>query len=258
MEGGAIETVLDYFAEAPGLTGWETIAFYALSVFTSAMTAGAGIGGGVVLLAAFTMVYTPAIVIPVHAVIQLGSNGGRAILMYRDVLFLYLPMFVLGSAIGGFAGAQVFAELPVALLRALLAVFILYAAWGPQIRALAPSKPVFLGLGVLTSFAGVFVGGTGPMIAPFIAAASPARHGVVATHAAMMTLHHLTRIGAFGIIGFAFGPYMGFIIGMIATGFVGTLVGRHFLNKIPERTFRIVFKTILTALALRLLYAALA
>lgn len=232
------------------------MAFYALSFVTSGMTAAAGIGGGLVLLAVMTTVYPPTVLLPVHAVIQLGSNGGRALVMLRDVLVEYLPAFLLGSIIGALAGAQIFAELPVTVLRTVLALFILYAAWAPALRALAPSRRTFFGVGAVASFLGMFVGGTGPMIAPSIAAASERRQSVVATHAAFMTFLHLIRIGAFGILGFAFAPYAGFVIGMIATGFAGTLVGRHFLNKLPERAFRIVFKTILTALALRLLWTA--
>lgn len=261
MEAGTIDTAINmltsyFLTHVPGLTPWEAVGFYALSFFTSGMTAAAGIGGGLVLLAAMTTVYAPGVLIPVHAVIQVGSNGGRAIMMRRDILFLHIPAFTLGSMIGGFAGAQIFAELPVSLLRALLALFILYAAWAPMPRFLRPSKRMFFGLGTITSFLGIFVGGTGPMLAPVIAAASPTRHGIVATHAAMMTLHHITRIAAFGLIGFAFGPYLGFIIGMIVTGLIGTMVGRQFLNRLPEKTFRVVFKTILTVLAVRLLYSA--
>lgn len=240
----------------PELSPWEAVAFYVLSFFTSAMTAAAGIGGGVVLLAIMAAVYPPGVLIPVHGMVQLGSNGGRALLMARHVMLGYMPAFLFGGLLGGLAGAQIFAELPVALLRTLLALFILYAAWGPAIRALAPSRRTFFGVGLLASFAGIFVGGTGPMIAPFIAAASADRREVVATHAAFMTFQHIIRVGAFIVIGFAFAPFAGFVIAMVATGFAGTVAGRYFLNRLPERAFRIVFKTVLTLLALRLLWTA--
>ena len=221
------------------------------------MTAAAGIGGGIVLLAVLTTAYPPFVLIPVHAVVQLGSNGGRALIMLRHVMWKYLPAFLAGALIGGWAGAEIFAELPVSLLRIILALFILYMVWGPQPKALAPSQRTFVGVGFATSFAGIFVGGTGPMIAPFLAAASPERHAVVATHAMYMTFVHIIRIGAFGFIGFAFAPYAGFLIGMVVTGFIGTVAGRYLLDRIPERAFRIAFKAILTVLALRLLYAAI-
>ena len=251
-----IDFIIDFFATVPDLAAWEAVGFYVLSFFTSAMTAAAGIGGGIVLLAALTTVYPPFVLIPVHAVVQLGSNGGRALIMLRHVMWRYLTAFLAGAAVGGVVGAQIFAELPTSLLRIILGLFILYMVWGPQPKALAPSHRTFAGVGFATSFAGIFVGGTGPMIAPFIAAATPERRTVVATHAMLMTFVHIIRIAAFGVLGFAFAPYAGFVIGMIVTGFLGTVAGRYLLDRIPERAFRVAFKTILTILALRLLYAA--
>jgi uncharacterized membrane protein YfcA len=61
---------------------------------------------------------------------------------------------------------------------------------------------------------------------------------------------------AFGAVGFAFGPYLPLLAGLLACGFAGTYAGRHLLDRLPERAFRIGLKTILTAIALRLLYSA--
>ena len=43
---------------------------------------------------------------------------------------------------------------------------------------------------------------------------------------------------------------------MIATALVATWAGRQTLDHVPERLFRIVFRIILTLLALRLLWVA--
>jgi uncharacterized membrane protein YfcA len=43
---------------------------------------------------------------------------------------------------------------------------------------------------------------------------------------------------------------------MIATSFIGTWLGKRVLDVIPERLFRIAFQTILTVLALRLIWIA--
>ena len=44
---------------------------------------------------------------------------------------------------------------------------------------------------------------------------------------------------------------------MILSEFLGTWAGTALLNTIPERAFMILFKTVITLLALRLLYAAM-
>ena len=60
------------------------LAFFLLtlaSLVTSFMTAAFGIGGGVVLIVVMALLVPPAALIPVHGIIQLGSNGGRVTIM---------------------------------------------------------------------------------------------------------------------------------------------------------------------------------
>ena len=102
----------------------------------------------------------------------------------------------------------------------------------------------------------MFVGGTGPFVAAFV---SPDRFGkepTVATHAACMTFQHGLKVVVFGMLGFAFGPWIPLLVAMVMGGFLGTLAGRVVLLKLPERAFAIAFKTVLTLLALRLLWSA--
>jgi uncharacterized membrane protein YfcA len=94
-------------------------------------------------------------------------------------------------------------------------------------------------------------------VAPFAAAASEKRQEVVATHATMMTIQHGFKIIAFGVLGFAFGPYIPLLVGLLACGFAGTWAGKHMLNALPEKAFRIGLKTLITVLAIRLLFKGL-
>ena len=72
----------------------------------------------------------------------------------------------------------------------------------------------------------------------------------------LMTFQHLFKAVAFGVLGFAFGPYWPLLIGLLAFGAVGTYCGRFALDYLPERLFRVSLRSILTLLGLRLLYAA--
>jgi uncharacterized membrane protein YfcA len=82
-----------------------------------------------------------------------------------------------------------------------------------------------------------------------------ARMTHVATHALLMTVQHLLKTVAFGFLGFAFSQWMPLIAAMIASGFLGTVVGRHVLVRIDEKRFKIVLNAILIVLALRLIWA---
>ena len=104
----------------------------------------------------------------------------------------------------------------------------------------------------------MFVGGTGPLIAPFIRATTNERRMTVATPAAFMSWQHGVKILTFGVLGFSFAPYLSIISCMIVFGIVGTWSGKTILLWMPERIFRKTFSFVLTVLALRLLYESLA
>ncbi|MCB1915218.1 MAG: hypothetical protein KDG52_05820, partial [Rhodocyclaceae bacterium] len=66
---------------SPGL--WLGLVLTA--AFTSMMTAALGAGGGVMLLAVMAQVLPPQVIIPVHGIVQMGSNLGRAIMAWRHI-----------------------------------------------------------------------------------------------------------------------------------------------------------------------------
>jgi uncharacterized membrane protein YfcA len=99
----------------------------------------------------------------------------------------------------------------------------------------------------------MFVGGTGPLVSAFLSPERLGREKLVATHAACMTTQHGLKGLAFGFLGFQFLPWLPVMAAMIASGFVGTLTGRRILQRLPERLFTRLFRTVLTLLGLRLL-----
>ena len=72
-----------------------------------------------------------------------------------------------------------------------------------------------------------------------------------------MSIVHIAKLVAFGILGVGFGSYAPLMAAMIATSIAGTWLGKMALDRIPERLFRITFQAILTVLALRLIWIAL-
>ncbi len=228
----------------------------AVSFLASLISASMGLGGGMLMLAVMALYIAPAALVPLHAAVQLGSNTGRAILMLRNVMTGILPAFVLGSIIGVLAGGQLVVVLPVLLLKAVLAIFILYTVWVPKFSARKPGQKTIFAVGTASSFATMFVGATGPLVAPFVAASSNERREVVATHAMLMTLQHLLKLLTFGFLGFAFQAWLALLAGLLLCGFAGTWVGMQGLNKLPEQAFRVGLKVVLTIIALRLLWDA--
>ncbi len=223
-----------------------------LAGFTSALTAMAGIGGGVVMLAAMASLLPPAAIIPVHAVVQVGSNIGRALVMRRWIDGMRLLPFLLGSLVGVTLGGSLAVNLPGEALRLVLGLFILQTVWLP-IAAMAAIKGRGLALGgAIASFLTMLVGATGPYVLALLKPLGLERQGIVATHAAMMTAQHGLKIIAFGVLGFAFAPWLPLIAAMVAAGFIGTLIGSRLLGRLSEHQFELIIKTLLTVLALDL------
>ncbi len=202
-----MSTFIAVLTDAPGLTLSVFALMCVISFIGSVMATTLGLGGGALVIAVMALFFPPAALIPLHGVVQLGSNIGRAALMRSQVMGRLVPVFVLGSVIGALAGTELVIALPVALLQLVLAMVIVYTAWAPGFRGGEPSLAKFFGVGMVGAFVTMFVGATGPLIAPFAAAISPDRRVVVATHAMLMSFQHGLKIIAFGMLGFAFWPY---------------------------------------------------
>ena len=76
----------------------------------------------------------PAVLLPVHGVVQIGSNFGRAVLMRRDIARPLVLPFLLGSIAGVALGAQIVGLLPRSAMLALLGAFILWSVWSPKLK----------------------------------------------------------------------------------------------------------------------------
>lgn len=233
--------------------GWPVAGTLAtLSFISSFITVAFGIGGGAVMLAVLAVMLPAAAIIPVHGLVQLGSNAGRLSIMLSHVQRSVLPAFVIGALIGVSIGGSMVVQLPAGAIQLGVGAFILWSVFFRPPVWLRGSAGV---TGLFSSFLTMFFGGTGPFVATFVKAQDLDRVRHVATHAALMTVQHLLKIVVFGFLGFAFAQWIGFVALLVAAGFVGTVVGRHALTKIDEQKFRVALNLVLTLLALRLIWS---
>ena len=242
-----------------GTPGVDTLTFFALtaaSLITAFVGVFTGAAGGVMLLGLMALALPPAVLLPIHTVVMLGSGITRTMIMWRDVIRGMVLPFVAGAAIGAVAGANVFVALPQSMLLLILGVFMLIVTWLPKLGRIGPERGRFVVLRFFTTFLGVFVSATGSLLAPFLASATPNRYKLVATMGALMTVTHIAKLFAFGFIGFAIGSFLPLMAAMIAFGAVGNWLGEVALHKTSEQRFRLVLQVILTLLALRLIWSA--
>lgn len=215
-----------------------------------------GIGGGVLLLAILASVLPPAALIPVHGLVQLGSNGNRAIMTRQHIDWSMVKSFTVGALIGALAASFVVIQLPLYLIQLCVALFILFLIWGPKPQRHQVSKNAQITYGAATTFLSMFVGATGPLVASVVHRQSYDKQSITATFATCMSFQHLLKMLVFSLVGFAFWQWLPLIILMIVGGMFGTWIGLKMLNKIPTGLFKVIFKALITLLALRLLWQA--
>lgn len=236
----------------PELSVLSSVALLGISFMGSFITAAFGIGGGVVVLAVFASLLSPAALIPIHGVVQLGSNAGRAIIMRAHIDWPIWSIFVIGTFVGVVIGGVIVIDLPPQVIQIAIGCFVF---WSVMSRPPAIFRRSAWLVGIISSTLTMFFGATGPFVSAYLKTRNYDRMGQVAMQGACMTVQHGLKVIAFGILGFAFGPYIPLVVGMIAFGFIGTIVGRRVLMRIDEKRFKLALNGILILLSLRLIWS---
>jgi uncharacterized membrane protein YfcA len=244
------------FLGVPGMDGLVFSGLALASFCTAFFGMITGAGGGPILLALMAMVMPPASLIPVHTVVQLGVGSSRTVFLWRFILWPTVVPFMIGSILGAALAAPIFVSLPSAVLQGIVGLFILLIAWMPEFGRIGPERGRFAILGFGMTFLAMFVSSTGSLLAPFVAGISPDRRNYASTTAGLMSMSHIVKLVAFGLMGFAVGAYLPLMAAMVATAALGNWLGRKVLFRMREDLFRVVLKVLLTALALRLLWVA--
>jgi uncharacterized membrane protein YfcA len=228
-----------------------------LAGFTSFLTAAMGAGGGLLLLVVMASFMPMTAVIPVHGLVQLGSNANRMLLTHRFIDINMLKYFVIGGLIGALMASFVVSDLPLDWMKLAVGGFVLFLLWGskPSIKESSPLGKAVAGL--ITTFLSMFVGASGPLVGSYLHTKSFDKMRFTGTFSACMTMQHSLKVVVYGVAGFAFWQWLPLVIGMIAAGAVGTFFGLKALTKIPMEKFQRLVQIMLSVLAINLMYQAI-
>lgn len=237
---------------------WQAALIILFSFVGSAITAAFSIGGGLLLIAIISFLVPAGAVIPVHGAIMIGSNAGRASLLFRYIDWRIIGWFTAGALLGALFGSRVVAVLPAWAFRLSIAGFILFTQWGPKLKAIGLGPRAYVVSGAISTFLTLFVGASGPFMTTVISKAHHlARQGLIATTGACMTLQHGLKVVVFAAAGFFYAPWLPLIVAALVSGFFGTLLGTRLLGHLPEHVFRRVLKWLLTGIAVYLIILVL-
>jgi uncharacterized membrane protein YfcA len=225
-----------------------------VAAFLSATLSGAlGMGGGTLLIGVMAQYFPLEILVPLHGIIQLASNSSRALYSLRHCDRRMTLKYAVGAIVGAALGSRVVVQVPEHAYPLGLGAFILLITFVPLPRSRARYAAKWPLVGGFSTFLSLFVGATGPLIAPFYLSEELKREALIATKAACQTFTHLLKVVTFFALGFVIGPYLPILIGMLAMVLLGTYAGKLLLNRISERWFALLFRALIVLLAARMI-----
>ena len=213
--------------------------------------------GGIILFTVMALFLSPTVLIPFHGAIQFASNASRVMLHFKKISWRITTPFALAALPGAYLASRIVVEIPEDLFRGGLGIFIILMTWVPPIKNTPQIKGKFFILGFVTTFISIFVGATGPFMAPFYIREGLVKEDLVATKAACQLFLHLFKVLAYLSIGFQITEFGGLLAILMGVAFLGNAIGKEILKKMSDQSFMIIIKIIITLLAGQLMYQAI-
>ncbi len=237
----------------------EIVVVGGAAIATSILSAVAGLGGGVILLTVIAQFHAPTVAIPIQGGIQLVSNGSRAAILRRDIDWSVVRRTGILLLPASFAGVAVATALPEDTMRIILGVFVLVVGWRPaliKLRGGRRSTSGLMAVGAASGFLNTTVGASGPFVSPFFKAVTASHVAFVATAGCIQVAAHAAKLVAFGADGFDFGDHLPLMaVGAVGVA-AGSWIGTRLLGRVGDGDLDLIFKVVLTALAVRLILRA--
>ena len=234
----------------------------AVTFVTAVLSGVLGMAGGIALLGVLLFYLPPLVAIPLHGVIQLVSNGSRVLVQRRHARFDWIAWYALPLIPAGLIGLRVAQRMPEALVEGAIGAVVLAATWLPRrggngAASARHPRARFFALGVVTGFLNMLLGAVGPLIDPFFLGLGLGRQALVGTKAACQSIGHAVKIGLFGVAGFAFAEHAPLLALCALSAVAGTWLGSRLLDRLSEESFLWLYRSVLTGVALRLVWKAL-
>jgi len=246
----------------------ELIILIISAFLTSSISAVLGMGGGIILLGIMAIIIPNGyMVIALHGIIQLISNTTRTFVFRKYLKKDLVKEFLIGAIIGaGLSAIIIFllikifevssaSEIKVDFLKPLIGIFIIWYLFlkGPKKEKESKS---FIKVGSISGLASIFIGATGPLIAPFFLNSNLTKENIIANKAACQMITHLTKIPLFiFFFNVSYIQEYKLLLPLIIAVFIGTNFGKKILDMIPEKLFIKLFKIALFIIAIKLIFS---
>lgn len=231
-------------------------AIIACSFISSVISSIFGIGGGFIMLALIANILPIADVVPMHAALMLGLSLGRSWYFRQHTQWAIVVPFIIGCLIGAPIGAGIYVQLPGAVIGIALGGIMLTSVWLPPVKWRFNIRHPFFFVGIAHSMLSTLFS-FGGLFQPLMLRTRLGKMQIIATLSVALLIMNLIKLASYTVAGFDFSPYLAVIALAIATGIPGAALGRRLVHRVPDENFRMIFRLIITLLALRLCYRAL-
>ena len=242
-----------------------TAILIAAAFITSSISAVIGMGGGIILLGIMALIIPDGyIVIALHGIIQFISNLTRSYVfryhIRKEIIRQYLPGAILGLSLSSLIililihvlEVESAKEIKIDFLKPLIGIFILWFLFVRRPKA-KDKETHFFGVGMVSGLTTVFIGATGPLIAPFFLKGKLSKENIIANKAVCQAISHFGKIPLFiYLFQFNYFAEISILIPLIISVFIGTYFGKQILGFIPEKIFRLLFRGTLAIIAVKL------
>jgi uncharacterized membrane protein YfcA len=232
---------------------------------TSTVSGVVGMAGGAMLLGVMVVLgIDPILTVPIHAAVQLVSNIARTVAHIEHVRWRPFAVQLVAALPGPILGLWLLEGLDRDTVRTVMGLVILYTVWAPRwgLQKI-PDAAAFSLAGAIAGTLGVVVGAVGPLIAPFFLRPGFTKRGIISTKAACQASHHIIKLAAFSGLYpavlashpeiFDLRDQLPLILPMAAATIGGAYIGRWLLTRISDAKFVVLYKVVLTLLAVRMI-----
>jgi uncharacterized membrane protein YfcA len=210
-----------------------------------------GMAGGLILIGVLLVVFPLPTAMVLHAVTQMASNGWRATLWWRHIVWKTIAFNVAGSLVS-VALWSIWLYVPdkaMALLMLGLSPFVVRAIPDKLMpRTFGPAQVA--GTGFVAMMLMLTTGVTGPLLDTMFLRSPFQRKQIIATKAACQLFSHGFKLVYFGALVDQVGQVEPWFLGVaIGSSIVGTSLGKFLLERLSDTQFRVWSNRLITALA---------
>jgi len=233
------------------MTALMAFSLSALMIGTAFLSGIFGMAGGLILIGVLLVIFPLPAAMVLHAVTQMASNGWRAILWWRHIVWKILVFNVAGClvSVALWSITLYVPDKAVALVLLGFSPFIVRAIPDSVLpRTFGPLQVA--GTGLVSMMLMLVTGVTGPLLDTMFLRSPLERRQIIATKAACQLFSHGFKLLYFGaLIDQAGHVEPWFLAVAVASSMVGTSLGKFLLEKLTDSQFRVWSNRLITGLA---------